>query len=93
MRESLQTTRTIPSDGLRPALFDIGAIPEDSSCEVGTAAPGVTVTSAPGLGATELLTMDRDAFAATIPCVRTLVPLGGAESGGARRIQLVSIAQ
>jgi hypothetical protein len=79
LRESLQTTRTIPSDELRAGIVRYRCdSTEDASCVVGTAAPGVTVTSAPGLGATELLvTMDRDAFAATDTVCTDTCPLGG----------------
>ena len=79
LRESLQTTRTVPSDELRQGIvrYRCDSTEDPDNCNTGFTAPGVTVTNAPGLGATELLvTMDRAAFAATDTVCTETCPLG-----------------
>jgi hypothetical protein len=79
LRESLQTTRSVPSDDLRNGIVHYRCdSTEDDTCQVGSPAQGVTVATAPGLGPTELMvTMTRDALAATDTVCTDTCPLGG----------------
>ena len=81
LRESVQTTRTIPSDDLRNGIvhYPCDTTEDPGNCVEGsTAHDGVTVAMAPGLGPTELLvTMDRGALAATDTGCTVTCPEGG----------------
>lgn len=81
LRESVQTTRTIPSDDLREGIvsYPCSTDPadEDPNCKIGDH-NGVSVASAPGLGPNELLvTMQRGAFAKLDTVCTDTCPLGG----------------
>jgi hypothetical protein len=80
VRESAQTTRTVPSDDLRlgKVHYRCDTQEDPANCVAGSIAnAGVTVATAPGLGPTELLvTMDKNAFAATDPVCTDTCPLG-----------------
>ncbi len=69
LRESLQTTRTIPSEFLRQGIVRYQCDDrEDPSCAAGNSFPGVTVTHPSGFAADVFqVSMDSGAFAALDP--------------------------